>query len=189
MRSAIIGLYNSGSSAISEVVEKLGADIGRPLWGPFFESYKLKQKLVSWWNEPALLESVSKDERVAYLRLWAIYHEASSRVVCAKHPLLCLSAVDLDAAWGPAYKAIRASRPLEKSIERLTARGWFAEPERMQRVLHKASEEYFSSKEHLIVDYDDLLANPLDNTRRIAKYLELDSSEANLQKAACAIRS
>jgi len=59
----------------------------------------------------------------------------------------------------------------------------------MQRVLHKICEEYFASKEHLIVNYDDLLANPLENTRRTAEYLELDSSEENPQKASSAIRS
>lgn len=189
MRAAILGLYNSGSSVISEIAERLGADIGRPLWGPFFESYKLKQKLVSWWNEPALVESIPRADRIAYLKLWANYHEASSKVVCAKHPLLCLSAQDLEIAWGHDYKAIRAFRPLETSIERLQARGWFAEPERMQKTLFRACEEYFDRKEHLVIEYEDLLANPQENTLRIAEYLCLDTSDERIAKAAAAVRS
>tara|TARA_R110000803_G_C11850125_1_gene305767 strand:- start:103 stop:681 length:579 start_codon:yes stop_codon:yes gene_type:complete len=189
MPAAIIGLYNSGSSLISQIVEKLGADIGRPLWDQHFESAKLKNKLSEWWNAPSLQESSNQSERIAYLKLWAAYHEESSRVVCAKHPLLCLSAPDLDKAWGSEYKAIRASRPLQKSIERLAARNWFSEPDRMQRVLHAASEDYFSRKTHFCVEYEELLLNPVAKTQQIAEFLDLNCSDEKIRKAASVVKS
>jgi hypothetical protein len=71
---------------------------GRPLWGDHFESARLREELISWWEEPNLVSVVPLEVRVAYLRLWAEYHEKSRSLVCAKHPLLCLSAPDLDLA-------------------------------------------------------------------------------------------
>jgi hypothetical protein len=171
------------------MVEILGADIGRPLWDCHFESAKLKHQLCRWWNEPVLEESVSREKRVAYLRLWAEYHEASSPVVCAKHPLLCLSALDLDEAWGGDYRAIRSFRPLEKSIEGLVRRGWYSNPTRMQRILYAESESYFSRKEHLRIDYGDLLDDPVGATRRIAEYLGLDCSDRKIGEAASIVRA
>ena len=128
MRAAIIGLFNSGSSVISQIVECLGAEIGRPLWEEHFESRSLRSALVEWWCEPRLVEQVRQEDRITFLQWWAEYYESLKPVVCAKHPLLCLSARDLDVAWGSDYREIRSSRPLQKSIERLTARGWYRDP-------------------------------------------------------------
>lgn len=189
MRAAIIGLYNSGSSVLSRIVENLGAEIGRPLWESHYESKILKEALAEWWAVPRLEEQVAKESRMEFLKWWAEYHESRNPVVCAKHPLLCLSAFDLDRAWGEDYKAIRASRPLAKSIERLKLRGWYEEPERMQRRLYQSCEQYFENKEHLSIEYDDLLSDPVGETRRIAEYLGLDSSDDNVSQAASVVRT
>ncbi len=53
----------------------------------------------------------------------------------------------------------------------------------------EASEKYFCNKEHLVIDYDGLVANPQTNTRRIAEYLTLDTAEDRIVKAAAAIRN
>ena len=189
MRAAIIGLFNSGSSVISQIVEKLGADIGRPLWGDHFESSALRAKLISWWNEPELVETVDQCERVSYLRLWAEYHEASSPIVCAKHPLLCLSAPDLDLAWGGDYAAIRAVRPLDESIRRLERRNWFNSPVRMQNILHEASEKYFLYKrDYLSIEYEKLCYDPFRETVRIAEFLKLNVSDKVIMSASLVVR-
>ena len=184
MRAAIIGLYNSGSSVLSQIAEDLGADIGRPLWLKHYESLNLKNKLREWWSEPELVEKTGAATRIEYLQLWAEYHESSSEFVCAKHPLLSLSARDLDKAWGPGYKAIRASRPLDASIRQLTKRGWFSEPERVQRTLHAACEEYFQNKEHLAVDYDELLVDPVGSVERLVDFFELNLPMKRIHRAA-----
>lgn len=57
----------------------------------------------------------------------------------------------------------------------------------MQNALFAASEKYFCNKEHLVIDYDGLVAKPQTNTRRIAEYLTLDAAEAHIVKAAAAI--
>ncbi len=187
MRAAIIGLYNSGSSVLSQIVENLGANIGRPVWESHFESLNLKNKLKDWWNEPHLTENSEACDRIEYLRLWAEYHEASSELICAKHPLLCLSARDLDEAWGPNYKAVRASRPLATSIRQLKKRGWFSnhsDPEQMQQTLYSACEKYFETKEHLVIDYDELTSNPIGSVERLAKFLELNLPSDRIHRAA-----
>ena len=187
MRAAIIGVFNSGSSVTSQIVERLGAEIGRPLWGNFYESRILKTLLEDWWGLPKLVEQVGREHRVPFFRWWAEHHETMKPVVCAKHPLLCMSAADLDEAWGPNYKAIRASRPLQKSVERLAARNWFQQPERIQHTLYDACEDYFREKEHLDIQFEDLLHDPVTMTRQIADYLGLDSSEDNVAQAASVV--
>ena len=191
MRAAIIGLYNSGSSVLSRIVEDLGADIGRPLWHSHFESKNLAKKLRAWWSEPELVETVGWESRVEYLRLWAQYHEASSDLVCAKHPLLCLSAEDLDRAWGPEFKAIRASRPFETSVRQLEKRDWFEEPEIIQRTLFDACEKYFRNRKHpaIEIEYDDLLEDPLGTVERISFFLELELDNWRIRRAASLVES
>jgi len=53
----------------------------------------------------------------------------------------------------------------------------------------EASVKYFCNKEHLVIDSDDLVANPQTNSRRIAEYLTLETAEDNIVKAAAAIRN
>lgn len=189
MKSAIIGTFNSGSSVLSEIVEKLGADIGRPLWGDHFESLSMKSLLSTWWSEPALVAAVDQPDRIPFLKAWGDHYEQRTGLACLKHPLLCLSAADLDVAWGTDYKAIRAFRPLNDSIERLKRRGWYrGQEERMQNHLFSASEAYFATKDHLRVSYPDLLASPRETVERVAEYLELSCSENTLAEAASFVR-
>jgi hypothetical protein len=188
MRVAIIGLFNSGSSILSCILEQLGFEIGRPLWGTYFESRSLRAQLVDWWHEPELIEEVAREHRVPFLKWWVEHHESKNPLVCAKHPLLCLSAFDIEEAWGPNYKVIRAARPLEESIAGLAKRGWYRNPRRMQEILHAAAEKFFAQKRHHPVSYSNLLANPREQICALLDFLEIERTDAEIGGAAALIR-
>lgn len=188
MRAAIIGLYNSGSSILSNIVQELGVNIGAPLWGNHFESRSLRSQLVDWWSEPQLVERVAREDRLPFLKWWVEHQESKNGNVCAKHPLLCLSAEDLDLAWGDGVKIIRANRQLEKSINGLAKRKWFKDPEGMQRRLYDASERYFRTRNHLSINYDELLDAPLHNVRQIVSFLGIEAPDEQIYRAAELVR-
>jgi len=177
MPAAIIGLFNSGSSILAKIVSTLGWNLGPPYWGDHYESQSLRLKLVRWWNEPHMEETVIQQERIDYLRQWLSQTSLQGTPVCAKHPLLCLSAHDLPIAWGTDVKYIRAYRDLDVSIARLAKRGWFRteeEPhpaERIQTTLWEASERFFAAHDHLKCDYTSLLTDPRREVERLAGYL------------------
>ena len=102
---AILGLYNSGSSALSGVLYYLGVDM-EPLENyRRYESVELSRKLREWWCEPApkvglswtdLKEGVCKADRINFLKQWiGTKRQAGVRQLAIKHPLLLLSANDL----------------------------------------------------------------------------------------------
>jgi hypothetical protein len=169
-------------------MRELGFEIGNPLWGKHFESQSLQTHLSQWWSEPDLIECVKREQRVLFFTEWAEHHEANTSLVCAKHPLLCLSGFDLEEAWGPNYKVIRAARPLEESIAGLTKRGWFDEPRRIQKTLHVASEKFFAVKSHFVSNYADLLADPQKQIGDLLEFLEIDRSGEQLIRAANLVR-
>lgn len=189
MPAAILGLFNSGSSILAEIVSTLGWNLGPPYWGNHFESQSLRLELVRWWNEPLLMETVPQQQRIAYLKQWLSETSLQGKPVCAKHPLLCLSAFDLPLAWGPHVKYIRAYRDLNESIARLDKRGWFKTEEephparRIQKTLWEASEKFFATHEHLRCDYNDLLTDPRQEIERVADFLGSSPTEEQLANA------
>ena len=190
MKAAIIGTYNSGSSVLSQIVERMGFDIGRPLWGKHYESLSMKVLLAAWWAPPKLSATTRIDDRIPYFNTWGELYEGKSGNACLKHPLLCLSGSDLDAAWGSSYRAIRAYRPLEDSITRLKKRKWFEGQEhRIQTHLFNESEAYFSNKEHLKINYDNLLEQPKIEVIRIAEYLKIPYSDSLIDYASACVKS
>ncbi len=189
MPAAIIGLYNSGSSVLARITSILGCNMGPPHWGFNFESRMLRAQLVDWWYEPYMIEQVKQEDRIPFLKWWLEYYSQQSEHVCAKHPLLCLSANDLQLAWGEDVKYIRAYRNLNESIKKLEERGWWNREEdpftaeSIQKTLWHASEEFFSKQPHLHLDYQDLLQNPQREVLRVIDYLELSPSEENIRYA------
>ena len=116
---------------------------------------------------------------------WLDAVNAVNHCVCAKHPLLSLTLPELEQAWGQDTYLIRLVRPLQDSIDGLKRRNWFREPERMQRVLHQASEDFFSNgRPHLSVDFGNLLADPMREIRKIVEFLNITVPEDRLNWAA-----
>ena len=150
----------------------------------------MKSLLTEWWDQPRLVATVGAAERVRSLKAWANQYEKVDGLACLKHPLLSLSAPDLDVAWGTEYRAIRAVRPLQQSIDGLRRRGWCpGQEERIQNRLFAASEAYFSSKAHLKVWYHELLVAPQKTVGVIAEFLGLSCDDGVIELAAACVKS
>jgi len=190
MRIAVIGLYNSGSTAIAGTLHRLGVNMGAPYHGNFFESLEIKSKLCEWWDEPRMQKFTSKKQRVAYLRAWIKRQEAEGyEHVGVKHPLLCLSAYDLEAAWDKRVKYIWAHRSLNDSINGLEKRRWFSHPKPLQEYLWHSAMEFFAEHEHLQINFDEMTAKPSATIARLIDYLQLETDKAQVAAAVKGIRA
>ena len=190
-RVAVLGLYRSGSSASAGVLHHLGVDMGPPFSMDHYESARLAKRLRHWWHEPDLKECYPRTERVRKLRDWVSFLEAGSAThVGAKHPLLSLCGDDLLEAWGPAVRFIWTWRPLDESIASIRRTGWWPEPygEKLQRHLWDEVNRFFAGREHLRVDFADMLANPAREIRRIADYANLPPDDDRFATALASIQ-
>jgi hypothetical protein len=196
---AILGLYNSGSTALAGALHRLGVHMGAPFWfssdecakNNFYEPWDLACQLRTWWNEPDIRENTDRQIRIACLANWVRLRQCfHQRAVGAKHPLLCLCGDDLVAGWGEDTLFLRVCRPLSESIERLRARNWFApREESLQRRLWQALEEFCSRQPHLPVEYRRLRSEPAVVLREIAAYAHLRPTAAQLAAAAAFVES
>jgi hypothetical protein len=192
-RVAILGLYNSGSTALAGALHRLGVHMGAPFWyssderakNNFYEPWDLACQLRFWWNEPNIRENTDRQTRITCLANWVRLRQCFyPGAVGAKHPLLCLCADDLVTAWGANTIFLRACRPLEESINRLRARNWFPQREEaLQRRLWQALEDFCACQPHLPVEYNRLRSDPAAVLREIADYAHLTPSASQLAAA------
>lgn len=199
MRFAVLGLYNSGSSALAGMLHRLGANLGPPFWGDdppgtgtLHEADDLARELRRWWAEPLLEARVTPAERIAYLEAWMARHEAAGAAPCgAKHPLLSLCGPDLLAAWGADTRFIWSWRPLDESIAGLTRRGWFPGREiAVQQQLWRTIEAFAASGVPVEpVEWHAVRRDPAGAARRLAGLLGLTPSAARLAAAAAWVRT
>jgi hypothetical protein len=190
-RIAVLGLYRSGSSAAAGVLHHLGVEMGAPYWMDNYESARLARRLRRWWHEPDLQERFPPGERVRKLRDWISFLEAGGAThIGAKHPLLSLCGEDLVEAWGPGVRFVWTWRPLDESIASIRRTGWWPEPlgEKLQRRLWDDVNRFFAGREHLRVDFSDMLADPAREIRRIADYVDLLPDNDRFAAALASIR-
>ena len=198
MRFAILGLYNSGSSALAGMLHRLGANLGPPFWcdrpgreSTVYEADDLAAALRRWWDEPALIERSTAAERIPWLRAWIRHQESTNPAPAGvKHPLLALSANDIVAAWGTDTRFIWARRPLAESVAGLTRRGWFPGCElAMQSRLWDAIHAFVGSGIAVTaLDWDETRRDPAAAAMRLATLLELEPDLEQLAAAARAVR-
>lgn len=193
-RIAVLGLYNSGSTAIATILHHLGIHMGEPFWlsqeRNFYEPYDLGCQLQRWWNEPNLRENTPPEIRVQCLKNWILAHEhLSGKMVGAKHPLLSLCGQDLQTAWGDNIKFIWSYRDLETSIKQLQKRNWFgAYTESLQKTLWAALNIFFETQSHLKIVHEDLLSDPTGTVMRMIQYLQINPSELAIQQAIASVK-
>lgn len=194
MRIAVVGLYNSGSTAIAEMLHLLGVYMGGPpFWHPqdsHFEPYELSFHLRRWWDEPHIVETVSRDERVAYLGKWIELQECSSSIVGAKHPLLSLCGPDLREAWGDETLFIWSYRSLGESIEGVRRRGWFSGyEESLQRSLWNALHEFESSGARIEkINWAQAKSDPAWAARELVAITGITTESERIEAAAASIK-
>jgi len=217
MRIAIMGTYRCGSSATAKSIAQLGVHLGAPFFGDYFESDSLSALLRQWWNEPEFRETVARDERVSQLRQWIEDYERSlvrietdsiaadsneekekqshdgGEFICgAKHPLLSLSAGDVEDAWGIDVRYIWVRRELKDTIESLKRLNWWQDCERIQSELFEAAQRFVFSRTNdgttFIVDFDQLQADPQAVIGQVSDFLGLRSSKERIESACRHIR-
>jgi hypothetical protein len=198
MRFAVVGLYNSGSSALAGMLHQLGVNMGAPfsrdptVQTPIrhFEPSDLSALLRTWWNEPDIAEHASQSERIARFTEWAEQHESGTAApLGAKHPLLSLCGPDLRAAWGTQTLFIWSYRPLAESISRLERRGWFRGREAcLQQRLWDALHEFEAGGATLVrVEWSRVCADAAGVARELTGLIGLAPSAAQLRAAAACV--
>ena len=92
---AIVGLYNSGSTAVAGVLFSLGVHLGNVTWA--FEDRQMGTFLSTAWDEPRGNPKFSQEQRVQRLREWIVVQKASTKrmITGLKHPLLCRDSISL----------------------------------------------------------------------------------------------
>jgi hypothetical protein len=199
MRLAVVGLYNSGSTAVAGMLHRLGANMGAPFWvssrgdspNNYYEPYDLAWHLRNWWLEPKLIERVSAAHRVCFLQRWMELQECIGvSVVGAKHPLLSLCIPYVQAAWGADVRLIWSFRPLPECIAGLEARGWFGSqgPKTQQWLWNALHEAELSTSRIIKLDWHQVVADPAWAARELATLAGLDPSAGQLQSASSFVR-
>lgn len=189
-RFGVLGLYRSGSTAVAGALHHLGVDMGAPYWGDYYEPYSLSEQLRAWWREPFLEQQVDRSIRVRGLRRWMEDRELSgSSIVGCKHPLLCLCGEDLVEAWGPEARFIWTFRPLEDSMESIVRWNWWpTHGKQMQLTLWEAIQKFFAGREHLRIEFAEMMENPQLQMQRIVEYLGLEPTDEQFATAVGFIR-
>ena len=136
LRIAVVGTYRSGSTAIAGILHHLGVDMGCSSDSQYFEPKDLSEALRRWWSEPRLVRSHPVERQIEHLKGWV--ESKKNLLVGAKHPLMSLSAPQIERAWGVTTKFVWCKRPLEESIISLTRKGWWPDSERIQTKLDLA---------------------------------------------------
>jgi hypothetical protein len=185
-RIAVLGLYRSGSTAVAGVLHHLGVDMGAPFFGGYYESEWLSKQLRKWWDEPHLREKVGQAKRVRVLAEWIQEREqGGAKWAGMKHPLLSLCGEDLLQAWGEDTRFIRCSRPLGESIESLRRLGGRVDSDFVQRTLLAELDRFFAGRQHLQIDFPDMMS---DQGRQIERILEYVQIKPEADKLAAAVQ-
>lgn len=183
-RIAVLGVYRSGSTAVAGALHRLGVDMGPPFFEGFYESAGLSKQLRKWWDEPHLREKVSQAKRIRVLAQWIREREqGGARWMGMKHPLLSLCGEDLVQAWGPETRFIRCCRPLEDSIDSLKRLGRTVDGAFLQGTLMAALDRFLARREHLAVEFADLMSNPRREVERLMEYLQITADAERIESA------
>ncbi|MEZ6091313.1 MAG: hypothetical protein R3C05_25515 [Pirellulaceae bacterium] len=199
VRIAVLGTYSSGSTAVAGVLHHLGIVLGKRFWGNYYEAHWMSQQLRAWWSEPELVETVAADHRVRVLgdwmrdmesgdpaRHWRYCVEMDQTItsdshpspkpmtpaIGLKHPLLVLCGDDIEKAWGVETRYVWCHRPLSESIESLRRRGWWPGREvEVQSKLYDRATNFLAHKDHLRIEYAQLLTDPIKIVDQAIEYL------------------
>lgn len=195
---AVLGLYRGGSSCTAGVLYHLGLHMGAKLMKAdrknargYYEPAWLSRKLRRLYDEPRLAGWAPRPKRLGVLRRW---YESQGRVaeqkgtlLGVKHPLLCVACDDLAEAWGDALRVIAVDRPMADCVASLDRVGWWRRDVRRRLLtrLWDEREAFLAERNHLRIDYHELLATPRPQVERIVAHLGLPASPRAVE-AACA---
>ena len=203
MRIAVLGHYSSGSSGISQILSRLGVDMGGPHWWEVddvnsdqnhWEPYSMAQQLGDWWSEPYMRLRVDRNELVDYLKKWIENREANAPADVtdfgAKHPTFSMSCQVLKEAWGEETCFIWSYRDLDESKRKFLGRfpkfrGYeSAAQDELWNCL-----QYFADKNQVTqIVWDDVKSNPERTVRHLASLLSKPPCEQQIKSAIACIK-
>lgn len=200
MRFAILGLYNSGSTALAGMLHRLGANMGPPFWATdddqsesnFYEPRDLSENIRHWYGEPHIgIQPSNLEQRIGFLKAWIKHQENLRLPAGAKHPLLSLCGHELITAWGANTQLIWAYRDFDASVRGLERRGWFRGHETAtQQRLWTALHELENTQKNLTkINWDDVRANPMGMARNLASLTGITPSDAQLTAATSFVKT
>lgn len=195
----VLGPLGGGTSAVASVLHHLGVYMGSRYDASYRELHQiwedaeisaLCRRAITLPSGQFQMEPALFGEK---LRVWADDHRRAAHVAGlrpgVKHPLLCL-AVDLLAdAWGP-FTPVVVDRPFAKIVATLNRLGWLEdEQERAESMRHliAARDLSLAGSAKVMVDFEELRADPVPVIRRLAGELGLDVTDAQVQGAANSI--
>lgn len=183
----VLGLHNSGSSALAGVIHKLGVSMG-DLWAPAahdkngggFEARYLAKLCERLMPFPSTQLKVPERAVAPALLKWM--NSRKGIRLGMKYPHLCYFAQFL-----PDVQVIHADRPLAESVRGLQRRERGRTCERkcrtIQTYLEGHKRAYLQSHDHLNVKYADLLKDPRGQIERLCHYLDISPTETQMEEA------
>ncbi|HEY1687024.1 MAG TPA: hypothetical protein VGG19_19850 [Tepidisphaeraceae bacterium] len=195
-RIAVLGLYNSGSTALAGMLHRLGVNMGAPFWRNsheidpenYYEPYDIARQMRKWWSEPLLIDHGSSAERVRFFRDWLQLQESKcAGPVGLKHPLLSLCIKELMTACGNDVRFVWCWREFDESVDGLNRRRWF--DHRLVAPLQQRLWDRLVALEPAQVNltkfsWDYVQSNPLDTAQQLAALAGIDATKEQLHAAA-----
>jgi hypothetical protein len=121
------------------------------------------------------------------------YKPQPLQIAGGKHPTLSLLVPEIEEAWGPNVKYIVVSRNIESSVESIKKLGWGWPQKKkqirsiLQKIIDKRDEALenkdITSSLGLYLQYEEIIADPLREIKRICEFLNINPSNEVLNKA------
>jgi len=194
---AILGCHSSGSSALAGSLYHLGVDLGEHLWGmygsaPIYggEDYELSKILEAILPLPNTYTDYTQKQ---LLDIFTIYlsrrYKHQKGPIAAKYPTLAVFGDTLLGLLEDKLKVIFCDRDIDKSILSLHKRYPDVDLDKisnLQRfIYHSATSllEKLPEDRKIIVNYEDTCAKPEETIKRVAEFMKLNPTEAQLKAA------
>ena len=177
--AVIVGTYNSGSSALAELVVNLGFTVPPPDFQGHHEPAGMRTLLVNRWPEPSLLERMGGHDTAAQVKAWVETCKRNYGDIVLKHPLIPLMGREMmDACFGPSRKYLVISRRPKYSDAGLAKRKWFQDSDEMQKKLRRAIRDAFfkqvlEESEVYTLSYEEMCNAPSLIAAEVADFLEV----------------
>jgi hypothetical protein len=198
----VFGLHSSGTSCVAGVLHHLGINMGDDLIGYYgndpektcgFEDRELLGICRSALNIYSADPQINRhfEERLGN---WILHQKQKTlqgtKGVGGKHPLLCAFGEELKKHCGDTFYGIFVDRPPEISTRSIIGRGDLkGNPELIKKhmkYLASKKEELQNSlppERQITIEYEKLIANPENEVRRLASFLEHIPDEHQISKA------
>jgi hypothetical protein len=195
----VLGPFRGGTSCTAGLLHQLGVSMGAG-WSTIrgnpkgtFEARQLAKFCRAAYQEPQLVERMSRSRRVAGLRTWLadrVDAVPEPAPIGAKHPSLCLMVPEI-LEVAPAAKFVAVQRPVPEcvaSLGKLRNWGWPAADiaPTLRRLVETRDRDLSAlpADRVLRIDYHAIVSDPAAAVRTLAAFAGVDPSAETLAAAA-----